>query len=98
MHRLRRKLSEPRNAGHKTAASLCSQRMTSDANSESICSMPNMCPQTHGHIKKMQQENCEKPAILKDKLRFATETSLVRVAQHGFDHLALLWRQRRLRR
>jgi hypothetical protein len=24
--------------------------------------------------------------------------SLVRIAQHGFDQLALLWRQRRLRR
>src|SRR6266852_8281201 len=76
MHRLRRKLSEPRNAGHRTAASLCSQRMTSDADSESICSMSNMCPQTHGHIKKRIKENREKPAILKARVRFATETSL----------------------
>jgi hypothetical protein len=34
-----------------------------------------MCPQTHGHFKKMHQENREKPAILKAELRFATETS-----------------------
>jgi hypothetical protein len=26
--------------------------MTSDADSESICLMSDMCPQTHGHIKK----------------------------------------------
>ena len=49
--------------------------MTSDA--DSICSMPNMRPQTHGHIKKMQQEKLRETAILKDKLRFATETSLI---------------------
>jgi hypothetical protein len=35
-----------------------------------------MCPQAHGQIKKTIQENREKPAILKDKMRFATETSL----------------------
>ena len=34
-----------------------------------------MCPQTHAHVKKTAHENCEKPAILKAKRRFATETS-----------------------
>src|SRR5882757_5455857 len=55
-HRLRRKLSEPRNAGHRTEASFCSQRMTSDADSESISAISNMCPQTHGQIKKSQRK------------------------------------------
>ena len=69
-HRLRRKLSEPRNAGHSTAASLCSQRMTSDADSESICSMPNKCPQTHGHIDKMQREKSQETRYFKGSIAF----------------------------
>jgi hypothetical protein len=55
-----------RSSRHSTAASLCSQRITSDNDSESTGSMPDMCPQTHEHIQ---------PAILKVKLHFATETS-----------------------
>src|SRR5882762_9628793 len=78
-HRLRRKLSEPRNAGHRTAASLCSQRMTSEGDSESIRFIRSMCPQTHAHVKKTAHENCEKPAILKAIMRFATETRLVQI-------------------
>jgi hypothetical protein len=39
-----------------------------------------MCPQAHGHIKKTHQEQSRKPAISKAKLRFATETSLVKSA------------------
>jgi hypothetical protein len=38
--------------------------------------MRGMCPQTHAHVKKTAHENCEKPAILKAIMRFATETSL----------------------
>ena len=37
-----------------------------------------MCPQTHAHVKKTAHENCEKPAILKAIMRFATETRLAR--------------------
>jgi hypothetical protein len=36
-----------------------------------------MCPQTHAHVKKTAHENCEKPAILKAIMRFATETRLI---------------------
>jgi hypothetical protein len=60
-------------AGHKTAASLCSQRMTSDADSQSKCSM---CVHRHrGISRKCSKKSGEKPAILKDKLHFAAETS-----------------------
>ena len=55
-------------AGHKTAASLCSQRMTSDVDSQSKCSM---CVHRHrGISRKCSKKSCEKPAILKDKLAF----------------------------
>src|SRR5713101_887882 len=50
--------------------------MTSEGDSESIRFMRGMCPQTHAHIKKNAHENCEKPAILKAIMRFATETRL----------------------
>src|SRR6266851_10145202 len=50
--------------------------MTSEGDSESIRFMRSMCPQTHAHVKKTAHENCEKPAILKAIMRFATETSL----------------------
>ena len=60
-------------AGHKTAASLCSQRMTSDVDSQSKCSM---CVHRHrGISRKCSKKSCEKSAILKDKLHFAAETS-----------------------
>src|SRR5882724_10271444 len=51
--------------------------MTSEGDSESIRFMRGMCPQTHAHVKKTAHENCEKPAILKAIMRFATETRLV---------------------
>src|ERR1700704_6093747 len=50
--------------------------MTSEGDSESIRFMRGMCPQTHAHVKKTAHENCEKPAILKAIMRFATETRL----------------------
>src|SRR5260370_23041592 len=50
--------------------------MTSEGDSESIRFMRGMCPQTHAHVKKNAHENCEKPAILKAIMRFATETRL----------------------
>src|SRR5664279_6316963 len=50
--------------------------MTSDVDSESRWSMSTMCPQTHGHFKKMHQVNREKSPVLKDQMRFATETRL----------------------
>src|SRR5882724_4545576 len=66
--------------------------MTSDADSESIRFMRGMCPQTHAHVKKTAHENCEKPAILKAVMRFATETRLVR--SHRQLLLLTRWRDR----
>jgi hypothetical protein len=37
--------------------------MTSDADSESRCSMSGMCPQTHRHFKKMLEEKLRENPI-----------------------------------
>jgi hypothetical protein len=44
--------------------------MTSDADSESMCSMSDMCPQTHGHIKKMQQAKLRETRYFKGQTAF----------------------------
>jgi hypothetical protein len=46
-----------------------------------------MCPQTHGHIKKTIQKTREKPAILKDEMRFETETRLAGTGLKSTSHI-----------
>jgi hypothetical protein len=47
-------LAQQQRAGHKTAASLCSP--AHDIRRRFTIKMLHVCPQTQGHIKKMQQE------------------------------------------
>src|SRR5882724_1300374 len=77
MHRLRRKLSEPRNAGHRPAASLSIQRRTSTGNSGLTRIIPEMCRTTHKTGKlNLQAKNRQKSRFHRAILPFATETRL----------------------
>src|SRR5215831_3165838 len=81
MHGLRRRLSEPRMAGHRPADRSANQRVTSAGDSFLCISM---CVKDHTYIQsKKHGENriCGKPEkcrIYRDIFGFATETSLVR--------------------
>lgn len=48
---LRRKLKEPSSAGQSPAASLCSQRTTSDDVSNRASFIPSVCQKAHVHVK-----------------------------------------------
>src|SRR5262249_48195226 len=78
MHGLRRRLSEPRMAGHRSADRSANQRVTS-AGDSFLCIR--MCGINHTYIQsKKHGENriCGKPEkcrIYRDILGFATETS-----------------------
>jgi hypothetical protein len=48
-----------KNRRPKIPDALRSQRATSEGDSESTCFMSNMCPQTHGQIKKTVQEKSQ---------------------------------------
>src|SRR5271166_4172681 len=63
MHRVRRKLSEPRTAGQRSADSLRSQRTTSVGDSESICFMSYMCYNTHINVKQNQSTKIAKSPL-----------------------------------
>src|SRR5688572_10154817 len=81
-HGLRRKLSEPRTAGQSPAASLCSQRTTSDGDSNRASFMSS-CAIYHTYSQeKSSAKTLQKPAYLRANLYFATETSLVSVAKY----------------
>src|SRR5262245_24120764 len=76
-HGLRRKLKEPNSAGQSSAASLCSQRTTSDDDSNRVSLMPTVCltphvPVNQKHVIRISMKTPWLSAIL----RFATETRL----------------------
>src|SRR5438874_13216360 len=77
MHRLRRKLSEPRTAGQRSADAPCSQRATSEGDSESACFVRHVMLYTCSDQAKSHEQNRKKPASFSAKMHFATETRLV---------------------